>query len=110
MARKSKRRARQKVRPQVPVAAPAAPRQVDRPQQRVGGDSALVRAVEMSLAPQAPVKKVRGQSVLLDGGNPAIPLDRVPYFWPDLRRLGVAVVVMVALLIGGSFLIPLVIR
>src|SRR5919201_4295510 len=110
MARKSKKRARQKVRPQVPVAAPATPRQVDRPQQRVGGDSALVRAVEMSLAPQAPVKKGRGQALVLDGGNPAIPLDRVPYFWPDLRRLGIAVVAMVALLIGGSFLIPLVIR
>jgi hypothetical protein len=110
MARKSKKRARQKVRPQVPVATAAAPRPVDRPQQRVGGDSALVRAVEMSLAPQAPVRKGRGQSMLLDGGNPAIPLDRVPYFWPDLQRLGVAVVIMVALLIGGSFLIPLVIR
>jgi hypothetical protein len=47
---------------------------------------------------------------VLDAGNPAIPLDRVPYFWPDLRRLGMAVVIMVALLIGGSFLIPLVVR
>ena len=110
MARKSKKRARQKARPQSPPATAAAPRPADRPQQRVGGDSALVRAVEMSLGPQAPVKRARGQSVLLDGGNPAIPLDRVPYFWPDLKRLGVAVVVMVGLLIGGSFLIPLVIR
>jgi hypothetical protein len=64
----------------------------------------------MSLAPSAPVKRARGQSMILDGGNPAIPLDRVPYFWPDLRRLGMAVVIMVALLIGGSFLIPLVVR
>jgi hypothetical protein len=110
MARKSKKRARQRVRPQAPIAAATAPRPVERPQQRVGGDSALVRAVEMSLAPSAPVKRGRGQSMILDGGNPAIPLDRVPYFWPDLRRLAMAVVIMVALLIGGSFLIPLVIR
>jgi len=110
MARKSKKRARQKVKPQAPVAPAGAPRVPERPQQRAGGDSALVRAVEMSLAPQATVRRGRGQSMLLDAGNPAIPLDRVPYFWPDLRRLGVAVVAMVVLLIGGSFLIPLVIK
>jgi uncharacterized membrane protein YdfJ with MMPL/SSD domain len=69
-----------------------------------------VRSVEMSLAPQAPVRKGRGPAIMLDGGNPAIPLDRVPYFTRDLVRLGVVMVVMIVLLIAGSFLIPLFLR
>jgi hypothetical protein len=87
------------------------PRPVQRPAQRVGGDQALVRSVEMSLAPQtAPVRRGRGPAIMLDGGNPAIPLDRVPYFTRDLVRLGIVMVVMIVLLVAGSFLIPLFLR
>jgi hypothetical protein len=89
------------------VQAPVAPRPVQKAPQRIGGDQALVRSVEMSLAPQAPVRRGRGPTMMLDGGNPAIPLDRVPYFTTDLLRLGIVMVVMVVLLIAGSFLIPL---
>ena len=47
---------------------------------------------------------------MLDSGDPAIPLDRVPYFLSDLRHLGIVVVLMVVLLIGGAQLIPLVVK
>jgi len=111
MARKSKKRARQKARVASPTQSSVGARPVERPQQRVGGDQALVRAVEMSLGPQAPVRKGRGPAILLDGGNPAIPLDRVPYFTQDLVRLGIVAALMVVLLIAGSFLlIPLVVK
>ena len=45
---------------------------------------------------------------MLEGGDPAIPLDRVPYFISDLRRLGVVAASMVVLLvIGALFIVPL---
>jgi hypothetical protein len=48
---------------------------------------------------------------VLDGGDPAIPLDRVPYFLTDLARLGVIATGMVALLvIGAVFVIPRIIQ
>jgi hypothetical protein len=47
---------------------------------------------------------------MLDGGNPAIPLDRVPYFTQDLLRLGIVGALMVVLLVAGSFFIPLVVK
>jgi hypothetical protein len=63
----------------------------------------------MSLGPAPPTR--RGGRVVLDNADPAIPLDRVPYFLTDLRQLGVVAVVMVVLLvIGAKFVIPLVIR
>jgi hypothetical protein len=62
----------------------------------------------MSLAPRAPVK--RGGRFVLDNTDPAIPLDRVPYFLPDLRHLGIVAVLMVVLLVGGAQLIPLVVK
>lgn len=74
----------------------------------MGGDQALVKAVEMSLAPRAPAK--RGGRLVLDSADPAIPIDRVPYFTSDLKRLGIAATAMVVLLVAGAQLIPLVIR
>jgi hypothetical protein len=75
----------------------------------VGGDQALVRSVEMSLAPRTGAPR-RGGRIVLEDADPAIPLDRVPYFTRDLARLGIVAAVMVALLIGGAQLIPLVIK
>jgi hypothetical protein len=76
---------------------------------RIGGDQALVRAVEGSLAPGTQTR--RGGRVVLEGGDPAIPLDRVPYFASDLKRLGVVGGVMVVVLVlGAEFVIPLLIR
>jgi hypothetical protein len=74
----------------------------------LGGDQALVRSVEMSLSPRAPGK--RSGRIVLESADPAIPLDRVPHFISDLRHLGIVAVVMVALLVGGAQLIPLVLK
>jgi hypothetical protein len=75
---------------------------------RVGGDQALVRSVEMSLASRTTAR--RGSRISLDSADPAIPLDRVPYFLSDLRHLGIVAVVMVVLLVAGAQLIPLVVK
>ncbi|HEX6348918.1 MAG TPA: hypothetical protein VF160_05945 [Candidatus Dormibacteraeota bacterium] len=76
---------------------------------RVGGNEALVRSVEMSLAPRAAGAGRKGQRgpLVLEGVDPAIPLDRVPYFVPDLRKLGVVAVIMVVLLVVAARLMPL---
>lgn len=62
----------------------------------------------MSLAPRAQVK--RAGRVVLESGDPAIPIDRVPYFTKDLTRLGVAAAAMVVVLVAGAQLIPFVIK
>jgi hypothetical protein len=62
----------------------------------------------MSLSARAPGK--RTGRVVLESADPAIPLDRVPFFLSDLRNLGIVAVVMVALLVGGAQLIPLVLK
>ncbi|MDQ6790669.1 MAG: hypothetical protein M3075_08465 [Candidatus Dormibacteraeota bacterium] len=75
---------------------------------RVGGDQAVVRSVEMSLAPKAAPR--RGGRIVLDNADPAIPIDRVPFFVSDLKQLGITAAVMVAILVGGAQLIPLVLK
>ena len=73
---------------------------------RIGGDQALVRSVEMSLAPASGPGR-RGGRIVLENTDPAIPLDRVPYFLTDLARLGVVAGIMVVLLVVGAvFVIP----
>lgn len=116
MAKKSKRRQQGK-RPRPTFAPPpaaagtgtaaAAPRPAA--PARVGGNEALVRSVEMSLAPRAAGAGRKGQRgpLVLEGVDPAIPLDRVPYFVPDLRKLGVVAVIMVVLLVVAARLMPL---
>jgi hypothetical protein len=108
MAKKGKKKGRSaKYRAPVRVAGPpgvTAPRSVS--QARVGGDQALVRAVEMSLGARNQVVKGRGGRITIESGDPAIPLDRVPYFTTDLIRLAVVGVAMVVLLAVGSIAIP----
>ena len=113
MARKAKKKGgRRPARPvqSSPAAAPAAvaPRPAAAPA-RATGSEALVRSVEMSLAPRAQAGR-RGGRIVLEGDDPAIPLDRVPYFTRDLARLGIVAVVMVVLLVAGAQLIPLVVK
>jgi hypothetical protein len=43
--------------------------------------------------------------ILLPEQDAAIPLDRVPYFRSDLRRIAITAAAMFALLIIGSFFI-----
>lgn len=47
---------------------------------------------------------------MIEDADPGIPLSRVPFFLSDLRKLGLAVAIMLVLLVGGSRLIPLVIK
>lgn len=92
--------------PAAPRTTPARPAGEGR---RVGGDQALVRSVEMSLAP-GPASR-RGGRIVLDSGDPAIPLDRVPYFLTDLIRLGIVAGVMVVLLfVAAELIIPRVVK
>ncbi len=110
MARKSKKRpAQRRPRPAAP-AAPGPPPPAAAPA-RTGGDQALVRSVEMSLAPRAAAVGRRPQrGILIGDDDPAIPLDRVPYFTSDLAKLGIVAALMLVLLVIGSQLIPLVVR
>ena len=90
------------------AATPTATRSVS--QARVGGDQATVRAVELSLgARNQVVRGARGRMVL-QSADPAIPLDRVPYFTKDLVRLLVVGAAMVVLLAVGSFVVPQLVR
>jgi len=72
----------------------------------------MVRSVEMSLAPRSMGAGRKGQrgAIALEGVDPSIPLDRVPYFISDLRKLGLVAALMVVLLVIGARLIPLVVH
>ncbi len=118
MSRKAKKRVKAKYRqpmrppgPLTPVGAPGArpqgvagQRSVS--QARVGGDQALVRAVELSLGARNQVVKGRGGRYIVESADPSIPLDRVPYFTKDLVRLAFVSVAMLVLLVVGSLTIP----
>jgi hypothetical protein len=115
MARKRKKAGRAKFRPPVRAAGtPGAPGQPlvqrSQPQARVGGDQALVRAVEMSLGTRNQTVRGRGGQRVIESADPAIPLDRVPYFTKDLVRLAVVGAAMVVLLAAGSIAVPLIVK
>ena len=81
----------------------------------MGGDQAFIRSVEMTLAPAAPARRpgarARGGRIVLETADPAIPLDRVPFFLTDLARLVIVAGMMVVLLVlAALFVIPLVVR
>lgn len=106
MARKQKRRTRDRRHPHGATAAPAARAQ---PTPAATRTATATGAVEMRLAPTGTSRRRAGQ-VVLEGVDPAIPLDQVPHFTADLRRIGITIVVMLALLVIGSRIIPLVIH
>ena len=115
MARKQKRKAaRNRPRPTTAApgtaapTAPAAP--VSRGPARTGGGESLVRSVEMTLSPRAAGAGRRGQRTLVLDGDPAIPLDRVPYFLSDLGKLGIVALAMLVLLVVGSQVISRVVH
>lgn len=116
VSRKSKKRARAKFRPPVKASAPIATGSSSAvpartlSQARVGGDQALVRAVEMSLGAQNKVLKGPRGRMLVQSTDPAIPLDRVPYFTSDLVRLGGVAAAMIVLLALGAYAIPQLIK
>ncbi|HKB18089.1 MAG TPA: hypothetical protein VKF28_03580 [Candidatus Dormibacteraeota bacterium] len=119
MSRKGKKRAKGKFRQPMRPAGPLTPstgmpgggaqtagvtRSVS--QARVGGDQALVRAVEMSLGSRNQIVKGRSGRFTVESKDPSIPLDRVPYFTKDLVRLLVVGAAMIVLLAVGSITIP----
>ncbi|MGH7777031.1 MAG: hypothetical protein ACREPI_07635 [Candidatus Dormibacterales bacterium] len=106
MPRKQKRRTRDRRHPQGATAAPVARPQPAPAAPRPG---TATGAVEMRLAPTGTSRRRAGQ-VVLEGVDPAIPLDQVPHFTADLRRIGVTIAVMVVLLVIGSRIIPLAIH
>jgi len=123
VSRKGKKKGKGKFRPPVRPAGPLTPaggapssgavqtgsaRGVS--QARVGGDQALVRAVEMSLGARNQVTKVRGGRYIVESSDPSIPLDRVPYFTKDLIRLVVVGFAMLVLLGAGSIAVPLIVK
>jgi hypothetical protein len=123
MSKKGKKRARAKYRQQMRPAGPLTPAgggavalgttAAARPAQqqaRVGGDQALVRAVEMSLGSRNQIVKGRGGRYTVESADPSIPLDRVPYFTKDLVRLLVVGAAMVVLLGIGSVTVPLLVK
>lgn len=123
MSRKGKKRAKAKYRqpmrppgPLTPAAGSSVPAvQAGAPQRsvsqaRVGGDQALVRAVELSLGSQNQIVKSRGGRFTVQSTDPSIPLDRVPYFTKDLTRLLVVGFAMVVLLGIGSLTVPLIVK
>jgi hypothetical protein len=123
VSRKGKKKGKGKYRPPVRPAGPLTPATGAIPsataqaaptrsvsQARVGGDQALVRAVEMSLGARNQVTKVRGGRYLIESADPSIPLDRVPYFTKDLVRLAVVGVAMLVLLGAGSIAVPLIVK
>ena len=121
MSRKGKKRSKGKFRPPVRPAGQLTPgagataagtlapaRSVS--QARVGGDQALVRAVEMSLGARNQVTKGRAGRLTIESADPSIPLDRVPYFTKDLVRVVVVGVAMLVLLAVGSIAVPAIVK
>ena len=115
MSRKGKKRVKAKYRqparpagPLTPVGTPTAragagpQRSVS--QARVGGDQALVRAVELSLGGRNQMVKGRGGRYVVESADPS------PYFTKDLVRLAFVVVAMLVLLAVGSITIPQVVK
>jgi hypothetical protein len=94
--------------PSAGTSSPTATRSLS--QARVGGDQAFVRAVEMSLGARNQVVKGRGGRMVIESGDPSIPLDRVPYFTKDLVRLAVVGAAMLVLLAVGSIAIPAIVK
>lgn len=115
MARKTKRQrtaARNRPRPAAappPAAAGSTVGPVARPAARTGGSESLVRSVELSLAPRQAGAGRRQRGFTLDA-DPAIPLDRVPYFTSDLTKLVIVAALMLVLLLVGAQLIPTLVK
>jgi hypothetical protein len=117
MARKNKKRVQKQRRPApapagTATAATASSAAAARPLGRPSGQESLVRSIEMSLAPRGagPTARRGRPALAVDGVDPGIPLDRVPYFTGDLAKLLVVAIVMLVLLIAGSQLIPIVVK
>ena len=65
----------------------------------------------MSLGGSVQVRGKGRNRIVLEAGNPGIPLDRGPYFISDLRQIAIVGGLMVVLLILANFtVIPLFVK
>jgi hypothetical protein len=64
----------------------------------------------MSLGARNQMVKGRAGRMIIESGDPSIPLDRVPYFTKDLVRLAVVGVAMFVLLAVGSIAMPAIVK
>src|SRR3982074_2924059 len=64
------------------------------------------RALELSLGARNQIVRGSRGRMVIQSGDPAIPLDRVPYFTKDLVRLAVVGAAMGVRLGGGWFVVP----
>lgn len=115
--KRAKAKYRQQLRPAGPltpsgtgVAGSATATAARQTQQRVGGDQAMVRSVELSLGSTNRIVKGPRGRFTVESSDPSIPLDRVPYFTRDLVRLLVVGGAMVVLLGLGSLTVPLLVK
>lgn len=103
-SRRSKRRPTPRKKP-----APQAPSAAAQPTQP--GAQNAVKAVELSLAPRAAGRAKGGRAaVLVQDADPGIPLEQVPYFTSDLKRLGIVAAAMLVLMVVGAQFIPLFVK
>ena len=104
-SRRSKRRPTPRKKP-VATAPSAAAAQPTQP-----GAQNAVKAVELSLAPKAAGRARGGRAaVLVQDADPGIPLEQVPYFTSDLKRLGIVAAAMLVLMVVGAQFIPLFVK
>ncbi|MDQ6900215.1 MAG: hypothetical protein M3072_12030 [Candidatus Dormibacteraeota bacterium] len=111
MAPRKTRRKQQGRRPAGTAAARPAPEVTARatPGGAAPAAAGQARPVQLNLSAQRNPRRRPGV-VVIEDADPGIPLSRVPYFLPDLRKLALAVALMLLLLVAGSRLIPLVIK
>jgi hypothetical protein len=86
----------------MPPVAPAQPNQPVQPAPAPGGAAAAPAPLPRPL-PRNP--RGRQQAGPLPAENAAIPLERVPYFRSDLRRIAITAGLMFVLLIAGSIVL-----
>jgi len=111
MARKNKRSQLRKpqrgpggsARAARPAGLPAAPAPP-------AGDTAATPSAQAPAAParmvQRPLPRARGrQTGPLPSEDATIPLERVPYFTADIRRIAITAALMLILLIAGSIVL-----
>ncbi|MDQ6710601.1 MAG: hypothetical protein M3Z11_08610 [Candidatus Dormibacteraeota bacterium] len=110
MAKKNKRAQQKKPQrgnrppvrtPAVSPVVPTAPAADDAP---ASGPTAIARPVP-AVRPLARPTRGRAQPAALPSQDASIPLERVPYFRADLRRIAITAALMFALLIVGSIVL-----
>jgi len=70
-----------------------------------GGVRPLMAPDAATTTPQPALRRRPSQLAPLPPQDASIPLERVPYFRKDIRRIGITAALMFGLLVAGSFFI-----